>query len=384
MNSSLKEIALLFLKLGSISFGGPAAAIAMMEDEVVRRRRWISSKDFLDLMGAANIIPGPNSTELAIYLGHRRGGRAGLVLAGVCFILPAAFIVISIAWAYRRFGLLPQANFILHGIKPLVLAVILQALWNLARSALKNKLLGAVCIVGIILGLAGVNELMVLLIGGLAVALSVAARNRWKKKQGVVAGFPGSLLLLASNAAGATVSVAAPFSLLSLFLFFLKVGAVLFGSGYVLLAFLQSDLVVRWHWLSQSQLLDAIAVGQMTPGPLFTTATFVGYLLGGFPGAFWATLGIFLPAFIFVAVSGPIVLRIRRSAIASSFLDGVVVTSLSLMTVVTYQLSRAALVDAVSLLLFGIGMVLLIRYRVNSTWLVLGGAVVGLLYGWIV
>jgi chromate transporter len=383
MQPALKEIALLFLKLGSIGFGGPAATIAMMEDEVVRRRRWISREDFLDLMAAANVIPGPNSTELAIYLGRRRGGRAGLVLAGACFILPAAFIVISIAWAYKRFGLLPQVNSILYGIKPVVLAVILQALWGLARNALKTKILAVVCLAGIVLGLAGVNELMILLLGGMAVALAVFIRKQISKRQSTTPGIHGVILLLASSVAGSTAYVATPFSILSLFLFFLKVGSVLYGSGYVLLAFLQSDLVANWHWLTQNQLLDAIAVGQMTPGPLFTTATFVGYFLGGFSGAFWATVGIFLPAFIFVALSEPIILRIRRSAVASSFLDGVVVTSLSLMAVVTYQISRAALVDAVSLVLLGVSMLLLICYRVNSAWLVLGGAVVGFLYHWI-
>jgi chromate transporter len=383
MNPALKEIALVFLKLGSIGFGGPAATIAMMEDEVVRRRHWVSREDFLDLMAAANVIPGPNSTELAIYLGHRRGGRAGLILAGACFILPAAFIVISIAWAYRRFGLLPQVNYILQGIKPVVLAVIFQALWGLTRNALKTKLLGVICLVGAVLGLAGVNELMILFLGGVAVALTAYLRNHISKRQSVTRSFHGMMLLFASKLAMATAYVATPFSILSLFLFFLKVGSVLYGSGYVLLAFLQSDLVANWHWLTQNQLLDAIAVGQMTPGPLFTTATFVGYLLGGVSGAFWATVGIFLPAFIFVALSGSIVLRIRRSAVASSFLDGVVVTSLSLMAVVTYQISRAALVDAVSFVLLGVSMLLLIRYRVNSAWLVLGGAVVGFLYGWI-
>jgi chromate transporter len=383
MNSALKEIALLFLKLGTIGFGGPAATIAMMEDEVVRRRGWISREEFLDLMAAANVIPGPNSTELAIYLGHRRGGRSGLVLAGACFILPAAIIVTAIAWVYKRFGLLPQADAILHGIKPVVLAVVLQALWGFGRSSLKSRLLAFISVVGIVLGLAQVNELLILLVGGLAATSAAWIRNRLNKKGSLLHGFHGIALLFASKVAAATASAATPFGLLSLFLFFVKVGSVLYGSGYVLLAFLQTDLVANWHWLTQNQLLDAIAVGQMTPGPLFTTATFIGYFLGGFRGAFWATVGIFLPAFTFVAVSGPIVLRIRRSALASSFLDGVVVTSLSLMTVVTFKLGRAALSDIFSLILLTGSFILLVRYRVNSAWLVLGGAVVGFLYSWI-
>jgi chromate transporter len=382
MNSALKEIALLFLKLGTIGFGGPAASISMMEDEVVRRRRWLSREDFLDLMGATSIIPGPTSTEMAIYLGHRRAGWSGLILAGICFILPGTFIVTGIAWAYTRFGSVPQANFILHGIKPVVLAVVLHALWGLARSAVKSKILAVVCVAGIGLGLAGINQLIILLVGGLAAASAVASKSCIHGRKSIVSSFHGAVFLFALKSAATAASAAAPSGLLPLFLFFLKVGSVLFGGGYVLLAFLQSDLVVRWHWLSQSQLLDAIAVGQMTPGPFFTTATFIGYLLCGLPGAFWATAGIFLPGFILVALSGPIIPRIRRSALASSFLDGVVVASLSLMAVVTYQLGRAAVVDMLSIVLFGISATLLIRYRVNTAWLILGGAVAGSLYGW--
>jgi chromate transporter len=376
MNSTLKETALLFLKLGTIGFGGPAATIALMEDEIVRRRRWISREDFLDLLGAANVIPGPNSTELAIFIGYRRAGWRGLLLAGIGFILPAAVIVTILSWIYTRFGTLPQAHALLYGVKPVILAVVVQALWGLSRSALKNRLLGTVCVAGILLGFLGVHELALLFGGGVIVAAAAWIRTRPAPPSILPAhGIP---LLLAAQAAATAGSA---FGLLPLFLFFLKVGSVLYGSGYVLLAFLQADLVARWHWLTESQLLDAIAVGQITPGPVFTTATFIGYVLGGPAGAFLATAGIFLPAFVFVAVSGPLVLRMRRSSLAAAFLDGVIAASLSLMTVVTCRLGRAALIDTFTLALTGIGAILLIRFRVNSAWLVLGGALAGIFRG---
>lgn len=370
----LKEIALLFLKLGAIGFGGPAAHIAMMEDEVVRRRRWISRQDFLDLLAATNLIPGPNSTEMAIHIGHRMAGWPGLVLAGACFILPAGMIVIAIAWGYATYGSLPETEALLYGVKPAVLAVVLQALWRLFWSAAKSQLLGAICAAGILLGFAGINELVILAAGGAAAILAARIRDR-KRMAGRLFSFHLWPFTLAVAAPGA--GAAFPFGLMRLFLFFLKVGSVLFGSGYVLLAFIRADLVQRWQWLSESQLLDAIAVGQVTPGPVFTTATFIGYLLGGFSGALAATAGIFLPAFIFVALSGPVVPRIRRSATAAAFLDGVVAASLSLMAVVTVQLARGSLVDLFSILLTLGSAMLLIRFRLNSAWLVLAGALAG-------
>ncbi len=379
VNSTLKETALLFLKLGVIGFGGPAAHIAMMEDEVVRRRQWISHQDFLDLLGATNVIPGPNSTEMAIHIGHRRAGWPGLLLAGSCFIFPAVIIVTAIAWAYVRYGSLPQTNAILYGIKPVVLAVVLQALWRLSRSALKSNLLAGICAAGVLLAFLGVDELLILLVGGVAAGAAIWIRSLPKRSGGVISVFYGAPAAVTAHLATGTAIAAMPFGLLPLFLFFLKVGSVLFGSGYVLLAFLREDLVAHWHWLSESQLLDAIAVGQVTPGPVFTTATFIGYILGGPSGALLATIGIFLPAFVFVALSGPIVPRIRRSVVAGAFLDGVVVTSLSLMAVVTYRLGRAALVDSITIVLLVISAILLIRFRVNSAWLVLGGALVGLI-----
>jgi chromate transporter len=378
--ASLKELALLFLKLGTIAFGGPAAHIAMMEDEVVRRRRWFSREEFLDFLGATNLIPGPNSTEMAIHIGHRMAGWQGLLVAGTCFILPAAFLVTGFAWAYVKYGSLPQIAGLLYGVKPVIIAVVLQALWGLGRSALKTKLLVAVSVGGVILSFLGVHELLILLCGGVAVGLWqwVATQKPQRSLFSFLSASPFALLLQATSASGAVAS----FGLGKLFLFFLKVGAVLYGSGYVLLAFIRADLVERWHWLSEAQLLDAIAVGQVTPGPVFTTATFIGYVLSGPAGAFVATVGIFLPAFFFVAVSRPLLPRIRRSVTAGAILDGVNAASLALMVVVTYELGRSALVDFKTIILAALSAVLLLWLRINSTWLVLGGAIAGmLLYG---
>lgn len=360
---ALKELLLLFLRLGATAFGGPAAHIAMMEDEVVRRRKWLSREEFLDLIGAVNLIPGPNSTELAIHIGHRRHGWPGLVGAGICFIVPAMLIVLAIAWAYVRFGTLPELQAILYGVKPAIIAVVAQALWRLGGSALKNRGLVAAALACALAVVFGVNELVVLVVAG-----------------GVMMAAKGSGRQMVLAAAPVAVSMAAPkiFSLPSLFFFFLKTGSVLFGSGYVLLAFLRADLVERWHWLTEAQLLDAIAVGQFTPGPVFTTATFIGYLLGGVPGALIATAGIFLPAFVFVAISGPIIPRIRRSRAAGAFLDGVNAASLALMAVVMLQLATSALVDGFTLVIALVSLVLLVRYNVNSAWLVLGSGLLGM------
>jgi chromate transporter len=371
--TQLLELGRLFLKLGATAFGGPAAHIAMMEDEVVRRRAWLSRGEFLDLLGATNLIPGPNSTEMAIHVGHRRAGWPGLVVAGLCFILPAMAITWVLAWAYVRYGQLPQVAGLLYGVKPVIIAVVVQALWGLARSAVKGPglaLTGAACT-----GLAalGVNELLLLFGAGITLAL-VRSITRQRAKLGV---FLSPLPVLGLAAAGA----AQPFQVSTLFLVFLKVGAVLFGSGYVLLAFLRAELVVRLGWLSEGQLLDAVAVGQVTPGPVFSTATFVGYVLGGHVGAAAATAGIFLPAFLFVAASGPLVPRLRRSAVAGAFLDGVNVASLALMALVTWELGWSAVRDLPTALLAVASAVALLRYRVNSSLLVGGGALAGLLLG---
>jgi chromate transporter len=373
----LVELALLFLRLGVTAFGGPAAHIAMMQEEVVSRRKWLSSEEFLDLLGATNLIPGPNSTEMAIHVGHKRAGWAGLVVAGTCFIVPAALITLALAWVYVRFGTIPQAAGVLYGIKPVMIAIVAQALWNLRRSAIKTKSLAGLALVAAVSVVAGVEELAVLLGAGL-VAMSFAigaARTKPTEtkptKTSVFA--PGAGW---SGALGATTALAAA-SPWSLFLVFAKIGSVLFGSGYVLLAFLRADLVVQRHWLSEAQLIDAVAVGQLTPGPVFTTATFVGYVIHGFSGAAAATLGIFLPAFVFVASSGRLIPRLRASKWAGAFLDGVNVASLALMAVVTLQLGRASLVDPVTVGLAAVSAVLLFRWRVNSAWLIVGGAVAG-------
>ena len=366
----LGELARLFLKLGTTAFGGPAAHIAMMEDEVVRRRRWLTREEFLDFVGATNLIPGPNSTELAIHIGHARAGWPGLIVAGACFIVPAALIVAAIAWAYVEFHALPAAAGILYGVKPVIIGVVLQALLGLGRSAMRTRLLAAVGIACTAAAFLGVNELALL---GAAAVVVVSARTGISRSRAAL----GAPLTLAAPAIAS--GGAAAFGLWPLFAIFLKIGSVLFGSGYVLLAFLRADLVQRLGWLTEQQLLDAVAVGQVTPGPVFTTATFIGYLLGGAGGAIVATLGIFLPAFVFVAISGPLIPRLRRSPAAAAALDGVNVASFALMAVVSWQLGRAALVDPLAVVLAAASTLLLIRWRVSSTWLVLGGAVVGLL-----
>ncbi|MEW6125909.1 MAG: chromate transporter [Acidobacteriota bacterium] len=382
--TSLTELARLFLKLGTIAFGGPAAHIAMMEDEVVRRRRWLTREEFVDLLGATNLIPGPNSTEMAIHIGHRQAGWPGLVIAGSCFILPAALIVTAFAWSYVRYGSLPQVSGILYGVKPVIIAVVLQALWRLGRSAIKTPWLAIIALVVAVLNFFGVNELLLLLAAGMVVGFGKKFIERIKEATHNLSAFFSAipLAVVGQTATSSDLTNGAAFGLWHLFLFFLKVGAVLYGSGYVLLAFIRADLVERWRWLSESQLLDAVAVGQVTPGPVFTTATFIGYVLGGGMGALIATVGIFLPAFFFVAVSGPLVPRLRQSKIASAFLDGVNAASLALMVVVTYQLGGAALVDIPTLALAILSAGLLLRFRVNSAWLVLGGTIIGwLLYG---
>lgn len=370
-STPLSEIALVFLKLGTTAFGGPAVHIAMMDEEFVRRRYWLTEQEFLDYLSAVNFIPGPNSTEMAIHIGHRRAGWPGLLVAGTCFIVPAAVLVGILAWAYVRWGALPQAAGLLYSVKPVVIAVILQALWKLGRSAVKTTWLGIVAVTAVILAAIGVNELLVLAVGGF-LGLSV----QWNSSRGRALLFePASKAgLLAAVAGAAGPSVA----LWPIFLIFAKIGSVLFGSGYVLLAFLRADLVERYHWLTQQQLLDAVAVGQITPGPVFTTATFIGYILHGTPGAVAATVGIFLPAFFFVAVSAPLLPKLRASRVAGAVLDGINVASLALMALVTWQLGRSAIVDWFTVVLALVSTVVLLRYRnANSAWLVLGAGVLG-------
>jgi chromate transporter len=386
--TSLGQIARLFLKLGTVGFGGPAAHIALMEEEVVRRRGWLTREAFMDYLGATNLIPGPNSTELAIEIGRDRAGWSGLVVAGAAFILPPAIIVTLIAWAYVRFGQLPGALALLAGVKPVVIVVVVQALWRLARTAVKSVWLGILAAGAVGLVIAGVHELIVLV----SAAVVAAAAALFRRTAGEVRASVGAPFVMphasgsgpVTTALGATaVAAAAPSAVLlwPLFGIFLKIGSVLFGSGYVLLAFLRADFVERLGWLSERQLLDAVAVGQVTPGPVFTTATFIGYVLAGVPGALVATVGIFLPAFLFVAISGPLVPRLRKSRVAGAALDAVNAASLALMAVVTWQLGRAALVSMSTVgVALGAGALLATR-RVNVVWLILGGALVGIALG---
>ena len=381
----MKELALFFLRLGITAFGGPAAHIAIMEDELVRRRKWLSREKFLDLLGASSLIPGPSSSELAIHIGYLRAGWAGLVIGGACFISPAAILVGIIAWAYVRFGHLPAVAALLYGVKPVVIAVILQALWGLGRTAVKSWLLamaGAICVT---LSFAQVNVLAILFGAGAALAgLHALSKSRTEKHVAgtltLISAWRGARAGLARIFpwAGATGVAAVVPGMWPLFLVFLRIGSIVFGSGYVLLAFLRADLVVHRAWVTDAQLVDAVAIGQVTPGPVFTTATFLGYLLRGPAGALVATVGIFLPAFILVAISGPLIPLIRRSTTASAFLDGVNVASLALMAAVSYQLGRSAIVDWLTAALVIASAVLLLRFRINSAWLVLGGAVIGI------
>jgi chromate transporter len=369
-NPHLREVALLFLKLGFTAFGGPAAHIGIMHDEVVRRRKWLSDEQFLDLLGATNLIPGPNSTEMAIHLGYLRAGWQGLLAGGLGFALPATGIVLVLAWIYGRFGALPQAGWLLYGVKPVVIAIILQALWSLGRKALKSPPTALAAAAALVLYFLGANEIALLF--GLGLAVMLFANRRRLGRTSV-----GAWLLPLGGAAAVSSSAAVPFSLPLLFLIFLKIGSILYGSGYVLLAFLRADLVVRYGWLTDLQLLDAIAIGQITPGPLFTTATFIGYQLGGVSGALLATLGIFLPSFVFVALSNPFIPRLRSSPWFGALLDGVNAASLGLMAAVTWQIGKASLVDPLTVLVALASLLLLLRFKLNSTWLILSGALVG-------
>ena len=373
----LTELAGLFLRLGIIAFGGPAAHIAMMRDEVVDRRRWLTDREFLDLVAATNLIPGPNSTELAIHLGYRHGGIPGLLVAGVSFIVPAALIVGSIAWGYARYGDTPQVGWLMYGIGPVVIAIVAQAIVKLSVSAVRGVALGLIGGTVLVLSILGVNELLLLAAGAVVgLALAIGPRAGAVASAALTAAAAGAGQVAAQAAAAAATSEL-PFTLTRLTLFFAKVGSVLFGSGYVLLAFLRADLVERWGWLTDEQLIDAITVGQVTPGPVFTTATFIGYLLGGWGGAALATAAIFAPGFVFVALSQPLIPKLRASRLLSGLLDGVVVASLGLMGSVAWALARTAVVDLPTAAITAAATGLLLWKRPNSTWLILAGAAAG-------
>ncbi|HYW40554.1 MAG TPA: chromate efflux transporter [Terriglobales bacterium] len=375
--ASLGEIALVFLKLGTIAFGGPPAHLAMMEEEFVRRRKWITQAEFLDRLATANLIPGPSSTEVAIFVGQLKRGWRGLIVAGCCFIIPAAVIVSVIAWAYVRYGSLPKAEGVLSAIKPAVVAIVIQALGKLGRTGVRTALLAVIAVLAAVLNLLGVSPVLVLVFAGLVSATALAMKNRLVGAGVGLQKVVGLPKVAAGAMAVAAMGAAFPVGLARLFLSFLKIGSVVFGSGYVLLAFLQTEFVERLHWLTDKQLIDAVAVGQFTPGPLFTTATFIGYVVAGWMGAAVATVGVFLPGFVLVAVSGPLIPRLRRSAVAAAALDGVVAGSLALMAVVAMQLGKASIVDRTTLVVFGISLIALLRFRVNSAWLVAAAAVGG-------
>lgn len=351
-----KEIGKVFLKLGTLAFGGPAAHIAMMDDEIIEKRNWISREKFMDLIGATNLIPGPNSTELAIHLGFERGGGLGLLIGGMAFIFPAMAITLFFAYIYVRFGDIPQVGSILYGMKPVIIVIILNALFRLGKSVIKNKfyfILG-IFIIGIYL--LGIGEIPLLLFSGILMML-IKNRNRIKDKFFAVS----------------------PLSLMAIFLIFLKIGSVLYGSGYVLLAFLEAEFVEKLGVLTNQQLVDAVAVGQFTPGPIFTTITFIGYLLKGFPGAIVATVGVFIPSFTLVWLLNPVIPRLRNSAWLSGILDGVNLGALGLMAVVSVKLGMTSLIDPLSIAIFIISLFTLLKLKINPPWIIVLGGVIGFL-----
>jgi chromate transporter len=360
----LHEIAWAFLRLGFVAFGGAAAHIAMMEDEFVRRRGWLSREDFVDRVGAVNLLPGPSSTEMAIYLGAMRGGIPGLLIAGAMFIVPSALMMVALAWVYVRYGSLPQIAGLLWGVKPVIVALVAQAVRSLAKTALKSREL--MVIAAIVLGLTAMRVSTLALLIGTGVAWIVA--NRFGK--------PAAGVTVGAVAGG---GVAAAATTTGVFVYFLKIGALLFGSGYVLLAVLREDLVTRMHWLTESQLLDAVAVSQATPGPFFTVATFVGYLLAGWRGAGLATVGMFVPAFTYVAVTATALPRMRKSPTASAFLDGVNAAAIALMAFVGFQFARETVLTPLAAVIGIVSAICLFRYRINSAWLILAGATCGLI-----
>lgn len=372
---SVRQVAWLFLKLGTIAFGGPAAHIAMMRDEVVRRRGWVSDQRFIDLVGATNLIPGPNSTELAIHLGYDRARWRGLLAAGACFIIPAALMVTALAWAYVRYGETPAVTGILYGIVPAVIAIIAYALFGLVRTVVKNVWLGLLAAAALAAYLLGINELLILAAGALLAAGGYAARHPPRR------GLRGLLAApLVAPFGQPTFPDPTGGQLLQLFVHLLKIGAVLYGSGYVLLAFLRGDFVDRLGWISETQLIDAVSIGQITPGPVFTTATFVGYLVAGPIGAFLATLAIFLPSFVFVGLLTRITDRLRATAWTAVLLDGVNATAWALMAGVSWQLARTAIVDPLTAAVAAATLLLLWRTKLNNAWYIAGGALIGCAY----
>jgi chromate transporter len=379
--TGIGEIFRFFLRLGLTAFGGPAAHIALMEREAVEQRAWLSREQFLDLVGGCNLLPGPSSTQVAMALGYVRRGWLGLLTAGVCFIVPASLATLALAWAYVRYGHLPQAQGLLYGAKPVMVAIVAQAVWRLGRLALRGLklgLLGLACLAAAVLP---VPPIAILLASGCLVSIAVfIVSSRHSKPRAAFtkprAAFTLFGLFGTGNAATGLAGIA---GIASIALTFLKLGVVVFGSGYVLLAFLKADLIDRLHWIDETQLLDAVTAGQLTPGPVFATATFLGYLLHRWSGAFVATIGIFLPSFFMAAAIAALASRIRRSKWAASFIDGVNVAAVALMAAVGFTLARAALIDGWTWSLSVLSLVLLLRFQVNATWLILAGAIIGIL-----
>ena len=368
---NLKEVVLLFLKLGFTAFGGPAAHLAIMHDEVVKRRKWLDDEQFLDLVGATNLIPGPNSTEMIIHLSFLRAGWPGFFLGGISFVLPAVLMVMGLAWSYQKYGAAPQVSWVLYAVKPVVIAIIFKALWFLGKQAIKNHLTGIAAVSVLILNLLGFDSVVLLFAAGILVMLIKNFKN-FKVTPPTLKGFLPITLSSISSV------VPQAFNLPTLFLTFLKIGSVLYGGGYVLLAFLRSDFVVRLGWLTEKQLIDAVAIGQVTPGPLFTTATFIGFILAGVPGAILSTVGIFLPSFFFVAISNPYIPKMRKSIWFSAFLNGINAASLGLMAAVTIQLAQAVLIDPLSIILTISSLALVIFTHINTTWIILAAVLLGI------
>ena len=377
--NQLREVAALFLRLGFFAFGGPAAHIAMMRDEVVSRRKWMTDQEFLDLLGITNLIPGPNSTEMTMHLGLERAGWRGLIAGGTLFIFPAFLIVLVLAVLYDEYGTTPSAEWILYGIKPVVIAIIAQAVWRLGLVAIRPApwlLAGGAAVMA--LYLLGVHELILLFAGGITLALArhAPALYQWFSRRTVALAAPFlAMPVLAYRAA----EPLREYSHATLGLTFLKIGALLYGSGYVLVAFLQRDFVDNLGWLTEQQLLDAIAIGQLTPGPVFTTATFVGYITGGLPGAFIATAAIFAPGFLYVAMVNPLLPRLRGNIVASALIDGVNIAAIGLMAGVLAELLRSGVVDIWTGAILALAAVALFR-NLNTTWLIVGGALLGIAF----
>jgi chromate transporter len=368
--NELKEIALLFLKLGTTAFGGPAAHIAMMRQEVVIKKKWLTEQHFLDLIGATNLIPGPNSTEMAIHIGQERGGWKGLLIAGFCFIMPAVLITGVLAWLYKLYGQLPQVQPFVYGIKPAIIAVILAAIYPLAKKSLQTLELYTIGAAALVVSFLGYSEILVLFGAGF-IAMGLAAL-RQRKKQSTLSLVPLPVLQIAGQGLTSSLNI-------RLFLSFLKIGAILYGSGYVLFAFLDAELVAK-GLLSRQQLIDAIAVGQFTPGPVFSSVTFIGYQINGFWGAIVSTIGIFLPSFLFVALLNPLIKKMRGSKLFAAFLNAVNVASIALIIMVCYQMGKDSINDWRTIFIAVISIAILLKFRtINSAFVVLGGSAAGYL-----